>query len=115
MFKKEIQEVDKRMTELYKYVVNETAKRDKLNDDIDIQLSKIHQFNAEVRPAIKDALDRVKKLEQIVKELETDEPKCDEEEYELIDYIDSVYEKVFALARYLKVEFKDEGLKAIKK
>ncbi len=130
--KKEIEGVDKRMTELYKYVVNRTAEVDKKLEDIDRQLSKIHQFNAEVRPALNEALEKVKKLEVVVKELESWEPvgdaweNCDDcEECEcqrddwsnedLSGYIGHVHQRVDALADYLKVEFKEEGLKAVKK
>jgi DNA repair exonuclease SbcCD ATPase subunit len=127
MFNKNI---DKRMTELYKYVVNRTAEVDKRMEDIDEQLSKIHQFNAEVRPALKDVLDRIKKLEVVVKELETDneldveweDDECDEcdecddwSNEDLSDYIGFVNQRVNAIADYLKVEFKEEGLKAVKK
>jgi hypothetical protein len=116
--------VDKRMTELYKYVVNRTAEVDKRMEDIDEQLSKIHQFNAEVRPALKDVLERIKKLEVVVKELETDneldveweDDECDDWSNENLSYyIAFVNQKVNAIADYLKVEFKEEGLKAVKK
>jgi hypothetical protein len=122
MFNKNI---DKRMTELYKYSVNRTAEVDKLLEDLDIQLSKIHQFNAEVRTALKDALDRIKKLEVVVKELERWDPVGDEWEKdydkhckyedEELDYISFLDDRIRALADYLKVEFKEEGIRVVKK
>ncbi len=113
MFNKNI---DKRMTELYKYSVNRTAEVDKKLEDIEEQLSKIHQFNSEVRPALNEALERIKKLEgePLDKVLERLDDNT-HEEWSDEDCACDLWQRLYALADYLKVEFVDEGLKAKKK
>ncbi len=101
---------NKKLDNLLRYVMDETIRRDKLQEDVDQQLVKIHQFNGEVRTALNKALDRLDKLEREVYEWEQTEGgetrACE------FAYLE---EKIDALADYLKVGFKEEGLKATKK
>jgi hypothetical protein len=103
---------NKKLDNLLRYVMDETIRRDKLQEDVDQQLVKIHQFNGEVRTALNKALDRITKLEKEVYEWE----QVDGDEGETcaceFDYLE---ERINALADYLKVDFKEEGLKATKK